>query len=180
MRLILKILPLLVLTLPSVVTAQEYAVDKGSMIVRGSASILSAGGEARASRVTQISLAPGLAYFVAPHVAIGGTLRILTSSAGSGTDTQIGIGPSISYHFGTAESKTFPFIEFSTDFISVSDAFTQVALKFIAGVDVMIFDNISIGPALTFEQKMRSREGSDATLNGTEIFLGVGFRAWVF
>jgi len=106
---------------------RAYAVDKGSVIVGGSASFTSLGGkELRGEeRTTVITLDPSFSYFVAPHVAIGAALNLVSISGQGESDTFVGIGPTVSYFFGNQDSKAYPFLSGSFVYSSSEDAFTK-------------------------------------------------------
>jgi hypothetical protein len=54
------------------------------------------GGDGQSS--TEIALQPGLLYFVAPNVAVGGNLSFQTTDRGGRTTTLLGLGPVVGFN----------------------------------------------------------------------------------
>jgi hypothetical protein len=94
--------------------AQEYASDKGAMIINGSASFSSMGGQlyedSGHKRTTNLSLIPSVDYFLLRNLFVGGTLEYTSRNQSGATSYTAGVGPDIGYVAGKPESKVFPFI----------------------------------------------------------------------
>lgn len=99
----------------STVSAQEFAIDKKAIILSGSGSFMSKGGDlfedVSGNKATTFNLTPSVDYFVAKNFFIGGGLDFSTSSQGNFSSNGIGIGPELGFAFGSAQSKAFPFLQ---------------------------------------------------------------------
>lgn len=100
-------------------SAQDYAIDQGSMIIGGSASLTSSSRSSFFSednRRIDLSIQPQVQYFVTPNWAIGGTTLFGVSNLGSSereTDVFFGAGPAFSYYFGGEDSTVYPYLSTS-------------------------------------------------------------------
>jgi hypothetical protein len=98
---------------PGLLQAQGYAVDKGSVNVGGTASFVSSKADVAdvsQPRITTLSLAPHLLFFVAPGLAVGGEAMFGRVSSDGNSTTQYGIGPAINYYFGHEDRNWYPFV----------------------------------------------------------------------
>src|SRR5690606_33508685 len=77
----------LLLLAPSLVQAQSYAIDKGSLMIGGTAGFSSTGGEGTDDRLTQILINPSLQYFVTRGLAFGGEVTLQHFSRGDSEAT---------------------------------------------------------------------------------------------
>lgn len=172
----------LVLLLPARLFAQKtYAVDRGSMIVGGSVGFSSFGGDFRGEdRLTLISINPSLLIFVAPHVALGGTINFTSLSSGGATDTFFGIGPTVMYFFGDAQSKTYPFLSGSLIYGRDNDAFTKIDFRFAGGAAFMIAKNVALsGSAFYVIESVRHKDAGKST-SGNTFGAELGIAAFIF
>lgn len=92
---------------------QKSPIGKGSWLVGGSAGL----SHTDEADVTTASLAPFGLYFVAPHLALGGTLDLAYASShvqvGDSHTTLIGVEPTIRYFFGDLSGNLFPYLNAS-------------------------------------------------------------------
>jgi len=108
---------------PTDARAQDYAIDQGSLILGGGVAFSRT---ARAipfarERRTGLSIHPQAQYFVAPNVAIGGTVvvgRSHTGATGRNRQGSVGVGPALSYYFGGAGSRVLPYLSTSALVVS--------------------------------------------------------------
>jgi hypothetical protein len=103
-------------------SAQEYATDKGAMILNASASFTSSGGSLYETkdktRITSLILMPSVDYFVLPNFFLGGTIQYSGNKEDSSmgdrfalrTNSTLGIGPEIGYVCAKTESKLLPYL----------------------------------------------------------------------
>ncbi len=185
------------LLLPNRASAQKaYAVDAGSMIADGSAGFSSSGGDLYQrrgngediGRRTSISISPSIAYFAAPHLALGGTISYNRTSQDETSQTFFGIGPTVAWFFGNAGSRTFPFVRasylygrsrFDDDF-SVS----QNNFKFSAGAAFMLAKNVALTSNAFYTIENLKNEstsfGSSGSTDGNIFGVEFGIAAFVF
>jgi len=98
--------------------AQAYAMDAGSIMFGGSATITrsetSSGGAS--SSITRIAMSPSAEYFVIPNLSVGGTLTLARTSGEGFSGTTVMAGPSASYYFHSPERALHPFVAVRTQF----------------------------------------------------------------
>ena len=98
--------------------AGEIPTDKGSVLVGGTISFESSGGDLydtnEVGRSTAFEISPSAGYFIAPHILVGGTLSFTGNGQGDISTSGWGIGPKVQYYFGEtapdAQGKIFPFV----------------------------------------------------------------------
>ncbi|MGH7450440.1 MAG: hypothetical protein ACRENG_03785 [bacterium] len=182
MKHVIRIALVFVLFLPVRSLAQKaYAIDRGSMIVGGSAGFSSFGGDFRGKdRLTMISFNPNWLFFFAPHVAIGGTINFTSLSASGETDTFFGVGPSIMYFFGGAQSRTYPFMSGSFIYGRDNDDFTKIDLRLAGGAAVMIAKNVAITTGAFYVIESVKYEDTKKSINGNTFGVEIGITAFVF
>lgn len=101
---------LVVLFLIPTAPAQEYATDKGSLLLAGSFGLTSYGERGGEGRSTLLSINPNISYFVIPGLALGADLGIFTFFEGGFSSTSLSVGPKLAYFFGGPTSTTRPFL----------------------------------------------------------------------
>jgi hypothetical protein len=162
---------------------KAYAVDKGSMLVGGSAGFTSIGGDAideDGDRVSVFVINPDLLFFVSPHVALGGAVSVVSVSFGGESNTTFGIGPTVGYYFGNENSKTYPFIKGRFIYTNDADDFSETDFQFEGGAAFMIAKNVALtGSAFYLIQSFKP-EGADESISGNTFGIQFGIEAFVF
>lgn len=104
---------LMVCVLASLVQGQPtWALDRGSVLIGGSASYYEAGGEAQSfSTKKSWDVLPYAYYCISPNVALGGAF-LLSSETRSGyeSNTFAGVGPGLMAYFADSTSTVYPFV----------------------------------------------------------------------
>jgi len=116
MKRLLWILCLAVGLYPVTTQAQDYATDKGSFLIGGTASLSSSGSDFEDGRTTALLLRPSAQYFVIPGLAIGGTVGWAYASFDESSLSTLSVGPRLSYFFGRSEQKIYPFVSASVGY----------------------------------------------------------------
>ncbi len=170
--------------------AQDYAIDKGSFILGGSANFTSQGGdlyEADDERLTSIGLNPLLLYFVLPGFGIGGDLLINRVSQGDFSQTSLAVGPTIAYFFGNSESKVFPFVSasplFSSTSVDVGDediSGSGFGFSGEAGAAFMLARNVAITGGVFYLYEKIDIDEFDESLNGNTVGVALGITAFIY
>ena len=176
-----------VMSIPAVVSAQAaYAIDKGS-ITRGGEASLSSDGDERyeEGRTTVIRISPDVMYFVVPHLAVGGSLGLSSSSHGGNASTTLSVGPAVGVWFGKPDDRLFPFVTVNlwlAESQSGGYATTRTRYQGSAGVDLMLARNVALTTELSYllESYSYDYDESAESYSGNQIVFGVGFRAFVF
>ena len=174
MRRIRAALPLLLLCgAVSMAEAQTHAVDRGSLLIAGSAGFSSSGSDGSDERTTQILLQPRLQYFIVPGLALGGQFLIRRISDDDDSSTTVGVGPEMSYYFGAATTKlAYPFLSAGLQiYEGDTDAF---GFGGSAGLLIMLAEAVGLETALYYREM-------DYDDFGTDVFgLSVGISAFIF
>lgn len=175
------------MSFPVVVSAQAaYAIDKGSFSVGGEASLSSYSDDRQEDgRRTYVRLSPDAMYFVARHVAVGGSFGLISSSGGGFSSTTLSVGPAVGVWFGKADSRLFPFVAIDlwlAESQSGGYATTRTRYQGSAGVDLMLAKNVALTTEFSYTLESHTYEVYEHTeeYNGNRIVFGLGFRAFLF
>lgn len=178
---------ILLLALPTVVAAQDYATDRGSFILGGTASFQSQGGDlyenTQGDRVNTLSLNPYMLYFISPGFGIGGELAVARATQGEDDVTAIGFGPAVAYYFGSSDATVRPFLEAHGGYQSVStDVFDASGWFFGGGggAAFMLSPSVALTLGGVYEIQNVSVDNFDGTVDGDEFRVEAGIAAFVF
>lgn len=173
--------------LASPALAQGYAIDKGAWVLDGTVSLTSQGGElyenSQGDRLTSLSLAPSVLYFVVPGLAIGGSLNLGYAAQGDNSATTIGVGPEIAYFFGAPESTVYPFVDGSVGYFSLNtegaDA-SGITFEAGAGIAAMLSPSVALIIQATYNIANVSVDQVNETFSGNQFGLQMGVAAFLF
>jgi hypothetical protein len=198
----LGIAGLALLTLPPRLLAQRAvppAIDRGSLVIDGGASLSrsrtttettgSAGTKVEVTS-TQLSLLPSLLYFVAPRVAVGGSLELARAKSGATSSTIVGAGPAARLYFAGEGASALPYVGASTRVSRVSNdrdtgpslSSTQWAFEGVAGLTWLFSRQVGIVTEAFARRVGYSAEGpgnASADITATELGLRVGVAAFI-
>jgi len=171
-------------------TAQAYAVDRGSWLLSGTASMTRHRDVGNDFRTFRIDVSPRIGYFVAPHVAVITNVRLRTASNDAGNSFAWGLGPGIGYYFGGPESRFRPFASARTLFMwdhrSASDGqwdrdYTSMGWLVSAGTVVMLASQVGVSAELFYQWDRVTVGGTGGAGNEAErLGLQFGIAAFVF
>lgn len=168
-------------------SAQDYAIDQGALVLDGTISYSSDGGElfenAEGDRANTALLNPSVLYFVSPGLAIGGELYVENASQGDFSVTTIGVGPELTYFFGGPESTVYPFLSAGLSYASLSSDFfdaSGIGFGFGAGAAFMLTTSVAITGGGAYQISNLSVDQTDATLSGNTFRLELGVAAFLF
>ena len=175
------------LALPTSATAQAYAVDRGSVVLGGTVSWSSSGGDlyenVDGDRYTSLLLSPRVLYFVAPGLGIGGDLYVESASQGDEDVTTIAVGPAIAYFFGSPESTAYPFVGgfvgYGTTSTSGIDG-SGLAFGATVGVAFMLSDAVAVTAGGSYGVVNMNIDQLDESFGGNTIGLELGVEAFLF
>ena len=169
--------------LPACVIAQNYAVDKGSMMLSGTAGFSSAGGEDLygEERVTTITVNPIISYFFFPRLAIGSEIIYTRTSQGDNLDSCVGFGPRIAYFMGDEKSTMVPFAGASYLYTLYSNGYeySDTYLSFSGGAVFMLAKNVGISGRIFYRVRTYSPDGADSS-SGNIFGVGFGVNTFIF
>ena len=180
----------LLLILPALLVAQEYAVDKGSMLVGGEAGFAMMGGDLYKdfddNKMTVMTISPTLMYFIAPGLGIGADVEFTKMSQGDMSSTTMGVGPGIAYFIGNASSTMYPYLSASYIFGSEKVKYdndeakvTTANIVFRGGIMFMVAKTTGIGIAAFYSMDSGKHEDYDA-VKGNVMGVGVTFASFIF
>ena len=156
------LISIILLLLASTAYAGEYAIDKGSTILSGMMSFSNSSGglyeDEEGNSLTTFTIAPSLASFVVSNLALGAQFSFSHASQGHASISGMSIGPKIAYFFGSAASKSYPYL--GMGFAFLTDTFRQsrgylsygesgytvsgTKFYFSAGVAIMAAPNLAV------------------------------------
>ena len=172
----------LFLSMPVFVLGQNYPIDKGSIILGGTASFQSLGGEDLRGddRTSLFTLTPQFFYFVAPNFSVGAILNYQSISRGDFSDSAIGIGPTVIYFFGDASSNTYPFLGASYIYTSDEDSYTKNDIRLMGGSAFMIAKNVSITGDVFYLIESYKSDNADDSVSGNTFGVEFGVTVFIF
>lgn len=177
----------LVLALATTASAQDYAVDQGSLVLGGTVSFTSEGGDlnenADGDRANSLLLNPSVLYFVTPGLGIGGDLYVEYASQGDFSATAIGVGPEVAYFFGGPDSSVYPFVAGTISYVSLSSDFfdaSGIGFGLSAGAAFMLTQSVALTAQADYEISNVTFEQTDNTESGNTFRLAMGIAAFLF
>jgi outer membrane protein W len=166
---------------------QDFAVDKGSVIFSAIASYNSQGGDlfenADGDRATTIMLAPAAMFFIMPNIGVGGSASYNRQAQGDNSYSTIGIGPSVAYYYGNAESTMFPYLGAGFRYNIMGDKDDKVTGTDIAvGLGLLYPVKKSVGVVIEAGYHIMNlkHEDWDESMSGDIIMVGVGIAGILF
>ena len=168
--------------IPVVLVAQpEFATDKGSMMIGGSASFQSSGGDVRGDdRLSVITLDTKIMHFIAQNLGIGGSVQFINQSQGDESLTYIMIGPTVAYYFGAADKKILPFVRGTFLYGNLSDEYSETIIKFGAGFTYMISTAIGLTSEAYYQLENYSPDGGGDSVSGNTFGIELGISAFIY
>ena len=163
------------------VSAQEYATDRGSLILGGSAGVTRSSysqvleGSTRDSHSTYAYLSPVVEYFVSPGLAVGGTLNVIHHGGDGSSFTSYGAGPIVSYYFGRGEQTVHPYVSGQA---SLSSAGSGASGLYGASAGALYMLSRSVG--LDAGVFYRRQSVADSESHSSNLGLALGFSAFTF
>lgn len=190
---ITNVFVLICLGLCSIVSGQEYAIDKKATIISGTASLMNQGGDlfegSNGKHATTITFTPNINHFITRNFFVGGGIELSNQSQGNYKSNSISIGPQIGYAFGNSSSKAFPYIDLGIRYYSSTENFDAMSgdlkitgSEILLGFGVIVPVNTHIG--LIFEggyQKLNIKNKQYNIESSGNIFsMGVGIAGLLF
>jgi hypothetical protein len=180
-------------SLPSRATAQHEVIDKGTLLIGGSASVSGLHQDGNESNTFSISLGPMVGAFVARGLAVWGTaLFSHTSASVSSVDTW-GLGPGMAYYFPRVLGRAYPFVGIESLFswgsghiASGSESLdyhsTLIRLRPSAGLLFMLIPHVGIEGELYLLRSWTTRDPDTVPVgrNTTQYGFSAGVTAFVF
>jgi hypothetical protein len=170
-------LTILCLALVPALHAQTHAVDEGSFLLGGDASLTRTSverpGDGDRSTAFNFNLHPVVQYFITPGLAVGGDVSFAyASSEGGSTNYGVGIGPSAAYFFGRGERNYYPFLSGSINASHYGG--TALTYRGAGGMLIMLSESVGLtGELFYLAQDVNERDVS-------RFGLAFGISAFVF
>lgn len=176
--LVMSAVSAVVLGASAAVAQQPSPIGHGSWLVGGSAGLSRDHANGGSTRTTA-SLAPVGLYFVAPGLALGGTLNVGyatgVAQGGDSHETVLGVAPTIRYFFGDLADKVFPYLNASVgpawDRLTIGGGSSDITTRSIdltgsAGLMDMIVPHVGLSAELYYTARHRSSD-REAQSGGT-------------
>jgi hypothetical protein len=171
-------------------TSVSSPTNKGSVWIFGDLKFTSKGGEINESggkRYVTIDLAPTIAYFIVPGLALGMNVQINIASQGDNSNTMWGLAPALIYVIGGDEPKnhikgsTYPYLvaaglfgseTFKRGTYSTSSSIS--GFSFGGGICQMLTESFGFNMRITYNYYSISPEsGSSGTGNDIDMEIGL-------
>ena len=195
-----RVIAFLVLGLVATAGAQKYPTDKGSMMLGGSAYYVLESGKMHENedgdKYSSFSLSPHVDYFIAPGLAVGGSIDIGRWSQGDNSGSWLGLGPEVYYFIGgnvkpnPIKGKPLPFVTACYSFENTTskyksdgetteskNKYTDLSLG--AGLMIMLSNAVALDARLTYWMQT-AQYGDEEKLKGNEIEISFGFSAFTY
>ena len=174
--------------------AADGPVDKGSIILGGTAYFQSASGDLYKSgddSQTWLGVMPEFGYFIAPSILIGLSVDFVSYSVGDYGTTDFGFGPMIGYYFnmdparGEAKGAIYPYIKgfFNLNSHSVKDvdgSDKTTSIGGMGGINYMLSNAVALDFGVKFQSDSYKPDGADESTTGTVMFFGAGISAFIY
>ena len=160
---------------------------EGTWVIQGAASVSSASGDLYGNEnATQLSMSPGVHYFIIDKLAIGAEAPVQSFHQGDVTRTSMYIGPSAAYYFGDLDANVHPYLgagvfvqsysnkEALGNGLSISDNRTGTSVSFKGGVALFLREYLAISPELAVN--LESLDG----VSGTSINFGLSLAGFLY
>lgn len=177
----------LMLMLAGTVAAQDFPTDKGSVILGGSMSFTSLGGDLYKvgdKNTTITILAPSVGYFISPNILIGGRISLVSISKGGASSSVTSFGPEVGYYFGSTDKadikgSSYPYVKamflYTTD---GDDNWTSFGGR--VGLDYMLSNAVALDAGVTFQSDSFSPDGASGSVSGTTLMVSIGVMAFIY
>ena len=171
--------------------AADSPVDKGSLILGGSASFTSMGGnlyKEGGKSSSLILLAPSVGYFVSPGVELGAKIGFSSLSVGGSSLNTLSLGPEIGYYFPSGSNveikgSLYPYIKAFFLYSSQkadgwSKSITGTTFGGQGGINYMLSKAVALDAFASLQSD--SKSAGDVSVSGTILMLGVGITAFTY
>ena len=168
----------------SAASAQQYATDRGSWQIAGSASFTSTGTDNDDDdRATSITVSPRVRYFFIPGLAVGADATIGHTSSGEFEVTTLGIGPSVTYYFG-GNARLQPYANvhasFSTTHISAPLDADGDGRSYGAAAGLLAMLSSAVGVTSELFYRIDKTEVENISGETNTFGLAIGIAAFIF
>lgn len=167
--------------------SQDFAVDKGGFILSGTGGFISQGGDLYedfdGNRVSTFSLTSTVNYFVVRNVFIGAGLAYTRISRGDDSMSTIGIGPTVGYALGKAESKSYPYIATSIHFYSIGtdgETVSGTNIFISAGMIFSIKKHLGLILEIGYNFQNLKHEDWAESMSGNAFTISIGIAGLIF
>jgi hypothetical protein len=170
------------LALPVFVLAQENPVDKGAMMIGGSAGFNMAGGDLNkdmdGKKVTTYWVNPFALYFIMPGFGVGADVGYTKTSQGDYSLSSLGIGPTVAYFLGTGNILPFVSASYLYGSTTVKHSpeykYTNGDILFKAGIFKMLNSKVALTFAGFYQLQSQKDKDADKAVKGNVIGVDIG------
>jgi len=187
---------------PGAATAQQETIDKGSVLVGGTAGISSHREDGDDVSRVSISFSPTVGVFLVRGLAVSGALSFGYASDRFTSLTSWGIGPGVTYYFARIMGRAYPFVRMQASFarssshassalrgttVNVDATTNAVEVRPGAGLVLMLIPHVGVQGELylsrswtTFDTEGTNLTPSLGDVNATAYGFSAGVAAFVF
>jgi hypothetical protein len=172
------------------VGAQDYPIDRGSLLLAGTASATGAKASGDESGTFSLDVNPRLAFFVTRGLAVNANLQLSHTSSSSFSGWQWGVGPGATYYFGGPSSRVYPFVTGRALFVRTHSRWrdgdfdaesSAVAWLAGGGVVLMLVKHVGVSGELFYQWTEYSQHADTSdSLRRQWYGLRIGVAAFVF
>ncbi|MBI5267362.1 MAG: hypothetical protein HY851_09040 [candidate division Zixibacteria bacterium] len=187
MKRFLILTTVILLVLAATGTAANSPIDKGSVILGGSVSFSSMGGDLYKvgnSSTTLVQLTPSIGYFVSPGLELGAEIAYTSISVGGVSASSFTFGPEVGYYFKSGartevKGSIYPYLKgFMLFYSSEGDKMTTFGGK--GGMNFMLSNAVALDAGVKFQSDSYKPDGATTSTSGTILWVGAGITAFIF
>jgi hypothetical protein len=185
---------LVALLFPIALDAQSRAdgpISKGSMIVGGSAGVSITDPEGSTPSTTSISVFPSILYFVAPRLALGGSVGLSYASSDNSSTNGWSLGPAVRYYIAEPTATMLPFVGASALFGKQKFSSggnpditgTTTMLEGVGGITWLLVPHVGLNGELFVNHRKIETSGTPVVISDAKQLvygLRLGISAFVF
>ncbi|MBU1708052.1 hypothetical protein KKB28_09105 [bacterium] len=180
--------------------SQDFAIDKGALLVSGMLEYSSHTGDMYEGRYfhrsTEFAFTQTYDYFIDTRIFVGLRTTFTRTTEGDNSKTHgFGGGPEVGFAFGKTESQVFPYAKIGYQYLaehSKYQAFTgygyqtsewdavQTEIIYSTGVIVPIKKHFSVTCELSYRMQSKKYDDSDDSIKGNILKFGVGLSGLFF
>ncbi|UCD16625.1 MAG: outer membrane beta-barrel protein [Candidatus Zixiibacteriota bacterium] len=183
--------------------AQEYPIDKASMIIGGTAMFANMSGdlyEIGDESLSLISITPSFGFFVAPGLLIGADFTYSSLSMGEVDMSAFGIGPVVGYYFNLNPTRTeakgavYPYVKGFFQYASMSIEYedesvdaTMTSFGGRGGFVFMLSNAVALDIGVQFnsdsyepDEAFEDPDLPSESVDGTRLQVGAGIIAFLW
>lgn len=165
--------------------SQQYALDKGSIMLSGAANFTKYSGayfkDTEGTGTNLLSLSTSGHYFIIPNLILGVGIDYARLSQRESVFTTINAGPNLGYALGGPESKIFPYIITGYRYNLYEDVVDLTGNDLFLGIGAILLGSDHIGLDLNVTYHMVDLKPDEGDSQSGNVFsIGCGIAGFIF